>query len=113
MKFNKLIFILFIINLFCLIKNPLFSFAKESRLPPQVIAYAGKSFIGTKSPSFLSYENKLRPYLIKRINKKFGLDLSLTPYSVFDLLEIESLLRFKRSNESPEMFLKIFPKGYW
>lgn len=112
MKLSKLLFVFFIINFLWLIKNPVLTFAKEDALPQQVMGYAGKSFSGYKDPEFLSYENELKKILINRINKKFGLNLSLSQYSGFDLLEIESLLRCKKPNESPELFLKIFPKDY-
>lgn len=112
MKFSKLIFVFFIINLFCLIKSPLLTFAKADTFPQQLMVYAGKSYSGGKNPEFLSYENELKKILINRINKKFGLNLNLSQYSGFDLLEIESLLRCKKSIESPEIFLKMFPKGY-
>lgn len=111
MKFSRLILVLFIINLFWLIKNPILTFAKEDLSPP-LMAYAGKSYSGGKDPEFLSYENELKKILINRINKKFGLNLNISQYSGFDLLEIESLLRCKKTNESPEIFLKMFPKGY-
>ncbi len=111
MKFNRLLLVLLIINLFWLIKNPTLVFGKENRIPSQLMAYVGKSFIGLGDPNFLSYEKELKQYLVNRVNKKFGLNLSLFQYSGFDLLEIESLLKCKKSNELSDTFLKMFPKG--
>jgi hypothetical protein len=48
--------------------------------------------------------------MVDRINKQFGVTLDLKTYSGFDLLEIESLLKCKKSNEPFDMFLKMFPK---
>jgi hypothetical protein len=84
------------------------SFAKE--VPARVATYDGKSFTGFQDPEYASYDQALREYLVKRIDKEFGIALDPKKYSGFDLLEIEALFKCKKSNEPYEMFLKIFPK---
>jgi hypothetical protein len=73
-------------------------------------AYEGKLFAGSQDPDYQDYDLALREYLIRRIHKRFGIELDPKTYSGFDLLEIESLLKFKKSNESVDSFLKMFPK---
>ena len=75
----------------------------------QFSAYDGKSFTGFRDPEYLSYDLALRDYLVKRINRRFGITLDPKTYSGFDLLEIESLLRCKKSGEPFDLFLKMFP----
>jgi hypothetical protein len=48
--------------------------------------------------------------MVDRINKQFGVALDAKAYSGFDLLEIESLFKCKKSGEPFDMFLKMFPK---
>jgi hypothetical protein len=84
--------------------------AKGIAAPPQVLAYDGKTFTGFQDPEYLSYDQVLREYLVKRINREFGIALDPKKYSGFDLLEIESLFKFKKPNESYDTFLKMFPK---
>jgi hypothetical protein len=45
------------------------------------------------------------------MSKRFGITLDPKTYSGFDLLEIESLFRCKKSDEPFDMFLKKLPKG--
>ncbi|MFB0505327.1 MAG: hypothetical protein ACETWT_01200 [Thermodesulfobacteriota bacterium] len=47
-------------------------------------------------------------YVAKRIKEKYAVDLDYKSYSAFDLLEIEALLKCKRSDESVESLLKRF-----
>ena len=77
---------------------------------PQLLDYAGQSFTSTQDPSYLLYDLALREYMVGRIHKRFGVVLDPKTYSGFDLLEIESLFKCKKSDEPFEMFLKMFPK---
>jgi hypothetical protein len=86
------------------------SFAKETTVPARVATFDGKSFAGFQDPEYVSYDQALREYLVKRIDKEFGIALDPKKYSGFDLLEIESLFKCKKSNEPYDMFLKEFPK---
>jgi hypothetical protein len=86
------------------------SLAKETTTPARVASYDGKSFAGLQDPEYVSYDQVLREYLVKRIDKEFGVALDPKKYSGFDLLEIEALFKCKKSNEPYDMFLKEFPK---
>jgi hypothetical protein len=86
------------------------SFAKEATAQARVASYDGKSFTGFQDPEYVSYDQALREYLVKRIDKEFGIALDPKKYSGFELLEIEALFRCKKSNEPYDMFLKMFPK---
>ncbi len=86
------------------------SFAKEATVPARVATFDGKSFAGFQDPEYVSYDQALREYLVKRIDKEFGIALDPKKYSGFDLLEIEALFKCKKSNEPYDMFLKEFPK---
>jgi len=86
------------------------AFAKEAVMAARVTAYDGKSFKGFEDPEYLSYDQALREYLVKRIDQKFGIALDPKKYSGFDLLEIEALFKCKKSNELFDVFLKMFPK---
>ena len=86
------------------------AFAKGTAMPTRVTAYDGKSFAGLQDPEYLSYDQALREYLIKRIDQKFGIALDPKKYSGFDLLEIEALFKCKKSNEPYDIFLRMFPK---
>jgi hypothetical protein len=85
--------------------------AKGMATPPQVLAFGGKTFAGFQNPEYSSYDQALREYLVKRINQEFGIVLDPKKYSGFDLLEIEALFKCKKSNESFDTFLEMFPKS--
>jgi len=87
-----------------------FTFPKEAVMPARITAYDGKSFAGFQDPEYLSYDQALREYLVKRIDRRFGIALDPKKYSGFDLLEIEALFKCKKSNEPYDMFLKMFPR---
>jgi hypothetical protein len=65
---------------------------------------------GTQAPSPLTNDLAFREHMVKRINKRFGVALDSKTYSGADLLEIESLFKCKKSDESFDMVLKMFPK---
>lgn len=78
--------------------------------PPRLSAYEGKLFNGLQDPEFKDYDLALRNHLVRRIHKRFGIGLDPKTYSGFDLLEIEALIRVKKSDEPLDLFLKLFPK---
>ena len=86
------------------------AFAKGTAIPSRITAHDGKSFKGFEDPEYLSYDQALREYLVKRIDQKFGIALDPKKYSGFDLLEIEALFKCKKSNEPYDIFLRMFPK---
>jgi hypothetical protein len=88
------------------------AFAKKVEIPARVTTYDGKHFAGFQDPEYISYDQALREYLVKRIDQKFGIALDPKKYSGFDLLEIEALFKCKKSNESFDVFLKMFPKRW-
>jgi len=100
---------MFITALWCCIFTPPVH-SSEDFMKSRLLDYAGKYFTGTQDPSYISYDLALREYMVDRINKRFGVALDPKTYSGFDLLEIESLFKCKKSDEPSEMFLKMFPK---
>jgi hypothetical protein len=93
---------------FILIVSPAFS--KDASIPSQISGYDGKTFKGFQDTEYLSYDQALRKYLVKRIDQRFGVVLDPKKYSGFELLEIEALFKCKKSNESYDIFLRMFPK---
>ena len=73
-----------------------------------ILAYAGRYFGDLSSPEYSSYDRKMSMHVAKRIKEKYHVDLDYTSYSTFDLLEIEALLKCKRSDESVESLLTRF-----
>lgn len=92
----------------CVITHPVH--AEESSSPSHIPDHAGKSYSGTQDPSYLNYDSVLRKHMIDRIRKRFGVVLDPKIYSGFDLLEIEALFKCKKSEESFDLFLKMFPR---
>lgn len=84
--------------------------ADEKRLLSHVLVYAGKSYHGLKSAEYVSYDVALRSYIVDRIQRRYGVSLDPQNYSGFELLEIESLFRCKKSSEPFDLFLKGFRK---
>lgn len=108
MKSKWFLLILFITLFFGLTASS--TFAKGTAMPSRITAHDGKSFKGFEDPEYLSYDQVLREYLVKRIDQKFGIGLDPKKYSGFDLLEIEALFKCKKSNEPYDIFLRMFPK---
>ena len=75
-----------------------------------ILSYAGQYFRDPLSPDYSSYNREMSMYTAKRIKVKYNVDLDYTSYSAFDLLEIEALLKCKKSDESVESLLKRFQK---
>jgi hypothetical protein len=93
-----------------MITNESYVFANEKDLRSQVLAYGGKTFKGIQDPEYISYDQALRDYLVKEINKRYGITLDPKTYSGFDLLEIEAFIKCKKPTEPLDVFLKKFPK---
>ena len=107
-KMIRFLPILAIIFVSCFIASSIY--AKGSSLQSQLLDYVGKSYTGSQDPSYLNYDLALREVIANRINKRFGIALDTKTYSGFDLLEIESLFKCKKTEESFDIFLKMFPK---
>ncbi len=101
----------FIITFLWICETAPLAHAKGIGLPSRFSAYDGKLFTGIQDPEFINYDIALRNYLTKRIQKRFGISIDSKIYSGFDLLEIESLIKCKRSGEPLDLFLKMFPKS--
>ena len=86
--------------------------AGEKDFLSRIRAYQGRSFTGLKSSEYISYDIALRNYMVERIQRRFGVSLDPNKYSGFELLEIESLFRCKKSAEPFDLFLKGFPKQF-
>jgi hypothetical protein len=82
------------------------SYGENTDPKTQVMAETGKTFTSSQDPEFVKYDQALREYVAKRINKQYGLKLDPKAYSGFNLLEIEAFLKCKKSIESVDLFLK-------
>jgi len=98
----------FVVLVFCL--NVPTAYADKEPLQSQVLNYVGKTYGGAQDPEYISYDQALREYMVKRIKQKFAVELDAKKYSGFDLLEIEAVLKCKKSDEPLDIFLKMFPK---
>jgi hypothetical protein len=101
-------FLWLVVLVFCL--NVPAVYADKEPLQSQVLSYVGKTYGGAQDPEYISYDQALREYMVKRIKQKFGVELDPKKYSGFDLLEIEAVLKCKKSDEPLDIFLKMFPK---
>jgi hypothetical protein len=108
MKTRGVFFLLFAITVFYL--NVPAAYADKEPLQSQVLNYVGKTYGGVQDPEYISYDQALREYMVKRIKQKFGVELDPKKYSGFDLLEIEAVIRCRKSNEPLDIFLTMFPK---
>jgi len=108
----KSIWIILILTLVCPIAmaGPAPSGPKE--MTSRIYAYEGKLFAGPQDPEYKDYDLALRNHLTRRIHKRFGIELDPKTYSGFDLLEIEALIKLKKSNEPLHLFLKMFPRTH-
>jgi hypothetical protein len=87
-----------------------FALANNVFYDPQLLPYDGKAYTGVQDPEYISYDQILRDYMVKRIKQKFGVELDAKMYSGFDLLEIEAVLRCRKPDEPVDTFLKMFSK---
>ena len=102
------LFLLFAFLVLCL--NVPAAYADKEPLQSQVLNYVGKTYGGVQDPEYVSYDQALRDYMVKRIKQKFGVELDPKKYTGFDLLEIEAVLRCRKSDEPLDIFLNMFPK---
>ena len=105
-NFVSMISILLIVSWFVFMAPS--SQGKNGQVSSEVLSHAGKSYRSVEDPAYLSYDEALRACVAERIKKEFGVALDPTKYSGFDLLEIESLLKFKKAEERVEDLLKGF-----
>ena len=75
---------------------------------PEILAYGGRFFKNPSSSEYSSYDQTMSMYVVKRIKRIYGVDLDYTSYSAFELLEIEALLKCKKSDETLESLLARF-----
>jgi hypothetical protein len=108
MKVRTGLFLLFAFSVFCLSVPAVYADEKPSQ--SQVLNYVGKTYGGAQDPEYISYDQALRDYMVKRIKQKFGVELDPKKYSGFDLLEIEAVLKCRKSDEPLDIILKMFPK---
>ena len=108
MKWNQIVPATIMIS--CLFVGPFSTQANDIFYAPQLLPYDGKAYTGIQDPEYVSYDSILREYLVKRIHERFGITLDPKTYSGFDLLEIEALLKCKKSEEPADVILKMFPK---
>jgi hypothetical protein len=108
MKMGWVFLLLFATMVFCLSVPA--AYADKEPLESQVLNYVGKTYDGVQDPEYVSYDQALRDYMVKRIKQKFGVELDPKKYSGFDLLEIEAVLRCRKSDEPLDIFLNMFPK---
>jgi hypothetical protein len=102
--------VLFLLICFSAVMFP--SWVYTQRAPafhgPGIVAYAGRYFADPSSTEYSSYNRSMSMYVAKRIKENYDVDLDYKSYSAFDLLEIEALLKCKRSDEPVESLLKSF-----
>jgi len=109
MKFKSIFPISITLLCFCIIASS--AMANDVFYDPQLQPYDGKAYTGAQDPQYISYDSILREYLVKRIHERFGITLDPKTYSGFDLLEIEALLKCKKSEEPADTILKMYPKN--
>ncbi len=101
---KRMVISLSILFFFCLALDVLPARSQEASTLG--IKYGGKFFRTPSNAGYLSYENEIRVILINEIKHKYGVELrgaeSLTSGQ---LLEIISLLKFKRADESVKAVL--------
>lgn len=104
---KRTVFLITLIAAFSLLLCPLGTIAQEaSGLGPK---YGGRVFKGPSDPQYRSYEQEIKPILLAQIKDEYGVALNGSMLSPEQLLEIEALLRLKRSDESVEYILNRFP----
>ena len=97
-----------------LIISPLLIFApfiRAKKSPREgITTFAGQYFKSPSSPNYASYDQEMSMYVAQRIKAQYGVNLDYTRYSAFDLLEIEALLKCKKSGEPVDSLLEPFQK---
>jgi len=71
--------------------------------------YGGRVYTSPSDPEYLSFERQAKAIILEKIRNRYGVELDGDLLSSDQLLEVEALLRFKRSRESVERILSRFP----
>lgn len=104
---KKTAFLISLVFVFGLVFSTPFARSQEaSKLGPR---YGGKTYKSPSDPDYLSYEREIKAILLEKIEIQYGVELNGDILSSDQLLEIEALLRLKRSKESVEHILSRFP----
>jgi hypothetical protein len=74
----------------------------------EILTYGGRFFKNPSSPEYASYDQTMSMEVAKRIKQKYRVNLDYTSYSAFELLEIEALLKCKKSDETVNSLLERF-----
>ncbi len=82
------------------------AYGQGKNLRAQLLENEGKTFKSTEDPDYQSYDQVLRDYVAKRIQKRYGLTLDPKAFSGYDLLEIEAYLKCKKPDESIDPYLQ-------
>ncbi len=106
---KKTAFLISFVFLFLMVFCPPFARSQDAR--GLGTKYGGKTFKSPSDPDFLSYEREIKAILLDKIESQYGVELNGEALSSDQLLEIEALLRFKRSDESVEYILRRFPRS--
>lgn len=106
---KKTAFLTSVVLFFSLVLCPAFTRSQEaSKLGSR---YGGKIFKTSSDPEYLSYEREIKAILLLEIKDEYGVELNGDILSSDQMLEIQALLRFKRSDESVEHILSRFPEA--
>lgn len=96
----------------CMLGLILASFVQSQGAPTphgsEILAYGGRFFRNPSSSEYSSYDQTMSMYVAKRIKRRYRIDLDYRSYSAFELLEIEALLKCKKSDETVESLLARF-----
>jgi len=74
----------------------------------EILTYGGRFFRNPSSSEYVSYDQTMSMQVAERIKRRYRVNLDYTSYSAFELLEIEALLKCKKSDETVESLLKRF-----
>jgi hypothetical protein len=104
---KKAAFLISVVFLFSLLLCP--QLARSQEAWELGSKYGGKTYQTPSDPQYLSYEREAKTILLEKIKNRYGVALNANLLSSDQLLEVEALLRFKRSRESVEEVLSRFP----
>lgn len=104
---KKAAFLISVVFLFSLLLCP--QLARSQEAWELGSKYGGKIYQTPSDPQYLSYEREAKTILLEKIKNRYGVALNGDLLSSDQLLEVEALLRFKRSRESVEEVLSRFP----
>jgi hypothetical protein len=100
---KKVAFFISVMVLFSLILCPPLTRSQEAwKLGT---TYGGRVYTSPSDPEYVSFEREAKAIILQKIRNRYGVEVNADPLSSDQLLEIEALLRFKRSRESVEQVL--------